>query len=208
MGTNISPRRPVNGKQLRADRTRATVIDETVRCVLEEGFGAASAKHITERAGVTWGVIQYHFGDRDGLLMAVVDLGFSELLDTLNAMEPELGSTSGRARAELVVNAVADAFLSPISVAALEILIATRAGRDDVDQRHLLELFSTLTRLGRYVADGLEPARADAVGNVIWTTLMGAMVAKMAVPDPIDVRRELRALTDVIAAYVDQERTT
>ena len=78
----------------------------------------------------------------------------------------------------------------------------------DVDQRHLLELFSTLTRLGRYVADGLEPARADAVGNVIWTTLMGAMVAKMAVPDPIDVRRELRALTDVIAAYVDQERTT
>ena len=208
MGTNISPRRPVNGKQLRADRTRATVIDETVRCVLEEGFGAASAKHITERAGVTWGVIQYHFGDRDGLLMAVVDLGFSELLDTLNAMEPELGSTSGRARAELVVNAVADAFLSPISVAALEILIATRAGRGDVDQRHLLELFSTLTRLGRYVADGLEPARADAVGNVIWTTLMGAMVAKMAVPDPIDVRRELRALTDVIAAYVDQERTT
>ena len=208
MGTNISPRRPVNGKQLRADRTRATVIDETVRCVLEEGFGAASAKHITERAGVTWGVIQYHFGDRDGLLMAVVDLGFSELLDTLNAMEPELGSTSGRARAELVVNAVADAFLSPISVAALEILIATRAARDDVDQRHLLDLFSTLTRLGRYVADGLEPARADAVGNVIWTTLMGAMVAKMAVPDPIDVRRELRALTDVIAAYVDQERTT
>ena len=208
MATNVSPRRPVNGKQLRADRTRATVIDETVRCVLEEGFGAASAKHITERAGVTWGVIQYHFGDRDGLLMAVVDRGFSELLDTLNAMEPELGSTSGRARAELVVNAVADAFLSPTSIAALEILIATRAGRADVDQRHLLELFSTLTRLGRYVADGLEPERADAVGNLIWTTLMGAMVAKMAVPDPVDVSRELRALTDVIAAYVDQERTT
>ena len=64
-----------------------------------------------------------------------------------------------------MVNAVADAFLSPISVAALEILIATRAGRDDVDQRHLLELFSTLTRLGRYVADGLEPARADATSR-------------------------------------------
>ena len=182
MATNISPRRPVNGKQLRADRTRAMVIDETVRCVLEEGFGAASAKHITERAGVTWGVIQYHFGDRDGLLMAVVDRGFGDLLETLRGMEPELGSTSGHARAELVVNAVADAFLSPTSIAALEILIATRAGRADVDQQHLLELFSTLTRLGRYVADGLEPERADAVGNLIWSTLMGAMVAKMAVP--------------------------
>jgi len=207
MGTNISPRRPVNGKQIRADRTRAMVVDETVRCVLEEGFGAASAKHITERAGVTWGVIQYHFGDRDGLLMAVVDQGFGQLLESLQAMERELGSTSGHSRAELVVNAVADAFLSPTSIAALEILIATRAGRADVDQKHLLELFTTLTLLGRYVADGLEPERADAVGNLIWTTLMGTMVAKMAVPGPVDVSRALRALTDVIAAYVDQHRT-
>jgi TetR/AcrR family transcriptional regulator, regulator of cefoperazone and chloramphenicol sensitivity len=207
MGTNISPRRPVNGKQLRADRTRAMVIDETVRCVLEEGFGAASAKHITERAGVTWGVIQYHFGDRDGLLMAVVDQGFGQLLENLKAMEHNLGSTSGHSRAELVVDAVADAFLSPTSIAALEILIATRAGRADVDQKHLLELFSTLTRLGRYVAGGLEPERADAVGNLIWTTLMGTMVAKMAVPAPVDVSRQLRALTDVIGAYVDQHRT-
>ena len=44
------------------------------------------------------------------------------------------------------------------------------------------------------------------VGNLIWSTLMGAMVAKMAVPGPVDVSRGLRALTDVVAAYVDQHR--
>jgi AcrR family transcriptional regulator len=204
MTTNVPPRRPANGKQVRADRTRAMVIDETVRCVLEEGFGAASAKHITERAGVTWGVIQYHFGGRDGLLMSVVDSGFSDLLANLREVEPKLSSRTGRARIELLVDAVADAFLSPTSIAALEILIATRAGRPDGDQRHLLELFSTLTDLGRFVAEGIEQKRADAVGNLIWTTLMGAMVSTMAVPGPVDVSRELRALTDVITAYVDQ----
>lgn len=206
MTTNVAPRRPANGKQVRADQTRAMVLDETVRCVLEEGFGAASAKHITERAGVTWGVIQYHFGDRDGLLMAVVDRGFGELLATLREVEPKLNTRSGRTRTELVVNSVADAFLIPTSIAALEILIATRASRADVDQAHLLDLFSTLTDLGRYVAEGLEPERADAVGNLIWSTLMGAMVAKMAMPGPVDVGRELRALTDVITVYVDQGR--
>ena len=206
MTANVTPRRPAKGKQLRADRTRAMVIDETVRCVLEEGFGAASAKHITERAGVTWGVVQYHFGDRDALLMAVVDSGFSELLAKLRDVEPTLSSHEGRARTELLVNTVAEAFLSPTSIAALEILIATRASRADVDQRHLLDLFSTLTDLGRYVAEGLEPERADVVGNLVWTTLMGAMVATMAVPDPVDVSRELRALTDAITAYVDQAR--
>jgi hypothetical protein len=35
---------------------------------------------------------------------------------------------------------------------------------------------------------------------------MGAMVAKMAVDRPIDVTRQLRALTDVVTAYVDQQR--
>lgn len=197
-----APRRPANGKQVRAERTRAMVIDETVRCVLEEGFGAASAKHITERAGVTWGVIQYHFGDRDGLLMAVVDEGFGQLVACLQCVQTTLGEHSGRARIELVINAVADAFLSPTSIAALEILIATRTGRADAHQRHLAELFSTLTRLGRFVAEGLNQRHADAVGNLIWTTLMGAMVAKMAVEEPIDVGRELRALTDVVTAYV------
>ncbi|KUH82900.1 MULTISPECIES: TetR/AcrR family transcriptional regulator [unclassified Mycobacterium] len=202
-GANVAPRRPANGKQVRAERTRAMVIDETVRCILEEGFGAASAKHITERAGVTWGVIQYHFGDRDGLLMAVVDEGFGQLTSCLHDVQAKLGEHSGRARTELVINAVADAFLSPTSIAALEILIATRTGRADVDQRHLVELFSTLTRLGRFVGEGLDKRHADAVGNLIWTTLMGAMVAKMAVEEPVDVGRELRALTDVVTAYVE-----
>lgn len=201
--TSVAPRRPVNGKQVRADRTRAMVIAETVRCVLEEGFAAASAKHITERAGVTWGVIQYHFGDRDGLLMAVVDEGFGQLAACLHDVQGRLGERAGRARTELVINAVADAFLSPTSVAALEILIATRTGRADVDQRHLAELFATLTRLGRFVAEGLDRRHADAVGNLIWTTLMGAMVAKMAVAEPVDVGRELRALIDVVTAYIE-----
>src|SRR5690349_3705015 len=116
MTANVTPRRPANGKQQRADRTRAMVIDETVRCVIEEGFGAASAKHITERAGVTWGVIQYHFGDRDGLLMSVVDSGFSELLASLRDVEPNLGTQTGRVRIELLVNTVAEAFLSPTSI--------------------------------------------------------------------------------------------
>lgn len=199
----VAPRRPANGKQIRADRTRAAVIDETVRCVLEEGFAAASAKHITERAGVTWGVIQYHFGDRDGLLMAVVDEGFNQLVACLGDLQDRIGGLTGRARTEVVINAVADAFLSPTSVAALEILIATRTGRADVDQRHLAELFSMLTRLGRYVAEGLDAVHADAVGNLIWTTLMGTMVARMAVEEPVDMSRELRALIDVVSSYVD-----
>ncbi len=51
MAPKVEPRRPPGGSQLRADRTRDRVLDETVRCVVQEGFAAASAKHIAERPG-------------------------------------------------------------------------------------------------------------------------------------------------------------
>ena len=81
------PTRQTQAPRKRGDDTRARIIDETVRCVVEEGFPAATAKHVAERAGVTWGVIQYHFGDRDGLLMAVVDEGVARLLESLGGAD-------------------------------------------------------------------------------------------------------------------------
>jgi AcrR family transcriptional regulator len=201
MAPLTAPRRPANGHQLRADRTRALVIDETIRCILEEGFAAASAKHITERAGVTWGVVQYHFGDRDGLLMAVVDKGFAELTEALSAQP--LAGENVRGRTEFVVNAAWEAFSSPTSMAALEILIATRAMRDSGASEHLVALGSTMAKLGKHIGEGLHARHASAIGNLIWATLRGLVVAALVVPEPLDSRRERRALVDMITRYVD-----
>ncbi|MCW2627212.1 TetR/AcrR family transcriptional regulator [Mycobacterium sp.] len=204
MAPLVAPRRPANGSQVRADRTRALVIDETIRCILEEGFAAASAKHITERAGVTWGVVQYHFGDRDGLLMAVVDKGFAELQAALR--ELPAGAENARDRTEFIVTAAWDAFSSPTSMAALEILIATRSMRDSGATQHLGDLATTFAKLGKHIGEGLNARHAAAIGNLIWTTLRGLVVAQLVVPDPLDTGRERRALIDMIAVYVESAR--
>jgi AcrR family transcriptional regulator len=208
MASLVAPRRPANGSQLRADRTCALVIDETVRCILEEGFAAASAKHITERAGVTWGVVQYHFGDRDGLLMAVVDKGFAELLEALR--ELPAGAENARDRTEFIVNAAWDAFSSPTSMAALEILIATRATRamrDTGASEHLAALGTAFAKLGKHIGEGLDARHAAAIGNLIWATLRGLVVADLVVPVPLDTRRERRTLVEMITRYVDGATT-
>ena len=201
MAPLVAPRRPVNGNQQRADRTRALVIDETIRCILEEGFAAASAKHITERAGVTSGVVQYHFGDRDGLLMAVVDQGFAELTDALS--ELPAAAENVRDRAEFIVNAAWEAFSSATSMAALEILIGTRAMRDTGASEHLAELGTTFVKLGKHIGKGLAARHAAAIGNLIWATLRGLVVAALVVPEPLDTRRERRTLVEMITRYVD-----
>ena len=57
------------------------------------------------RAGVTWGVIQYHFGSREGILLAMIEDGFAGLLDALDAFS-ELEPDSPEHALALLVDAV------------------------------------------------------------------------------------------------------
>src|SRR6476619_1854498 len=59
--------------------TQERVVDAAIACILDEGFYRASSNKIAKRAGVTWGVIQYHFGTREALLVAVHERGLEEL---------------------------------------------------------------------------------------------------------------------------------
>jgi AcrR family transcriptional regulator len=63
--------------------SRQRVIKAAIQCILEQGFYRASSNAIAERAGLTWGVIQYHFGTREKLMVAVLQEGakrFSEMV--------------------------------------------------------------------------------------------------------------------------------
>ncbi|MFB1296055.1 TetR/AcrR family transcriptional regulator [Mycobacterium sp. pW049] len=198
-----APRRPPTGAQPRAQRTRTAVIDETVRCIIDDGFAPPSVRRITDRAGVTWGVVQYHFGDLDGLLMAVVDTGFGELLATLHSLESETARLDRRERVAFLVNAVWQAFSSPTSRAAIEILISTRGARTHAVNAHLADLMAQLTALGRQLGEGLSAPHATRVGTLIWNTLRGIVAAQMMWHEPMDSSRDLQTLIDVVGAYIE-----
>jgi AcrR family transcriptional regulator len=203
---SIAPTRPEGGSQARAERTRALIMDETVRCVIDEGFAAASAKHIADRAGVTWGVIQYHFGDRNGLLAAVVDSGFDELRAQMGLVDVPDGPTRDRVTA--LVGAAWAAFSTPTSRSSLEILVATRGRRDPATDEHLVEMASELTKLGRHVVDDRHPGHyPDVVGDLVWATLRGLVLAQMVGTVSYHPTKELATLVDVLVAYLDPERS-
>jgi AcrR family transcriptional regulator len=200
----IAPTRPAGGAQARAERTRALIMDETVRCVVEEGFAAASAKHIAERAGVTWGVIQYHFGDRDGLLAAVIESGFDELRAQMATVDVPDGPSQKQVTA--LVDAAWAAFSTPTSRASLEILVATRSRRDQATNVHLVAMAAELTRLGRdLIGDRRRVAAATAIGDLLWATLRGLVLTQMVVNEPVDSTRERAALIALLVTHLDAE---
>lgn len=64
-----------------SEGTSQRVIDAAIACILAKGYYRASSNEIARWAGLTWGVIQYHFGTRDGLMLAALRDQVNELND-------------------------------------------------------------------------------------------------------------------------------
>jgi hypothetical protein len=147
---------------------------------------------------VTWGVIPYHVGDRNGMLMAVVDDGVARLVESLSSAD--VSELPLRERIEVVVDTAWSCYSSPTSLAAFEILRAIRGGPDASSRRHLLEMNDAIAQLGRLITDN--PANAG-VAEVIWATLRGVVLAQMVIGTEVDWSQERRALIEMVTHYLD-----
>jgi AcrR family transcriptional regulator len=103
------------------DSTRARVIDAAVACILDEGFYRASSNKIARRAGVTWGVIQYHFGTREALLLAVHERGLDELDRCL--ADAVIAGTTLEARLGSFVDALWGYYRRPEFLAYMQVML-------------------------------------------------------------------------------------
>lgn len=60
---------------------RQRLLDAALACILDKGYYRASSNEIARQAGVTWGVIQYHFRTRERLMLAVFEDACQKLID-------------------------------------------------------------------------------------------------------------------------------
>src|SRR5882762_11223405 len=61
--------------------TPQRVIDAAIDCILAKGYYRASSNEIARWAGLTWGVIQYHFGSRERLMLDALRDQVQKLID-------------------------------------------------------------------------------------------------------------------------------
>lgn len=54
-------------------KARDALLDAAIETIIERGIYRASSNQIAERAGVSWGSIQHHFKNREGVLLAVME---------------------------------------------------------------------------------------------------------------------------------------
>ena len=77
---------PARERRTHAERTaetRGRVMAAVVESIAAVGYQKTTAAEIARRAGVTWGAVQHHFGDKDGILMAAVEESFDRFASRL-----------------------------------------------------------------------------------------------------------------------------
>lgn len=186
-------------QQERGRRTREMVIEAAAACVAEEGFAAAHTNRIAERAGVTWGVLQYHFGDKDGLLDAVLELGMQAIEQGFGELRIE--GDDVRERVTAVVDAGWRIFTSPICLAAIEIEINTRSLRagDPAHAESLMQMNEVLEALALgALTKALGKRPSQGVYGAFLSTLRGFALTHLMTRLENEFARERRALSDMI----------
>jgi AcrR family transcriptional regulator len=105
----------------RAGETRARIKVAVIEAIDELGFKRTTASEIARRAGVTWGAVQHHFGDKQGILLAVLQDSTNRLLDQLAAVSIE--GKSLEERVALFVDQAWEHFASSYYRSTFEILL-------------------------------------------------------------------------------------
>ena len=170
--------RPAAGTTARGRESisRQRVIDAAIQCILDQGLYRASSNAIAERAGVSWGVIQYHFGTREALMVAVLEEG-TQRLGTL-LLGAEITGATVTERVAQYMDILGRYYGSPDYLAFTQVLInLTHDPRTSQRAREAMARISEsanpeLNRLQRRVLAGTG-IRRPAVKALLFHSLRG-----------------------------------
>lgn len=88
MSARLTVRAPRPARRSHAERTAETrrrVTAAVVESLAEVGYPRTTGAEIARRAGVSWGAIQHHFGDKNGILAAALQDSFDRFAAILGA---------------------------------------------------------------------------------------------------------------------------
>jgi TetR/AcrR family transcriptional regulator, regulator of cefoperazone and chloramphenicol sensitivity len=137
-------------------RSRKRVVNAAIQTILEQGLYRASSNAIAERAGLTWGVIQYYFGSREALMLAVLEEGarrLSESVQTANVT----GETVTE-RVEQYMDILSTYYGSPDYLAFTEVLLNLSH-----DPRTSQQTLDTLARINEATNPSLHSLQAQVL---------------------------------------------
>ncbi len=175
-----SERAPRRSQADRTAETRAKILEAVVESIAELGFQRTTAAEITRRAGVTWGAVQHQFGDKDGILRAVLQDSFARFAERLS----EVPGTDAplEARVSAFVDRAWEHFGSDEYRSTFEILLSLdppdQNGREPVWQGEMMNAWSQIWS-GAFADSPLRPGASLRLQRYTISALVGIAALRM-----------------------------
>ena len=181
------------GRITRAEQratTRRALIEATVGCLVEEGYGALTTRRVAERAGVAQSTLMHHFGSREALLAeAIGDLALRLAAEALE--EIDLAALALPEQRTAVLEQAWRKFTSPEGVAAAQVWIAAWSEPDLA--RVLAGLEQRVDAVVRTAASTLFPDDGDEPRTSDIITLAVSVILGLVIQIPVAGRRAVEA---------------
>ena len=200
--------------------TRDRVIKAAIECIIDLGFyRGSSTNEIARRAGVTWGVIQHYFGNREGLMLAVLEDGASHMVETVE--EARIDGVTTVERMAQLIDVFSTHYARPDYIASLQVLLNM-----DHDPRTSAEVRKTMLEVAERSHAHVRRLLREALGSAmnkpeLATTvflvirgfgfsqqLLDSMAYDTVTPKRDRAARHRQLLADILAPYVEMIAAT
>jgi AcrR family transcriptional regulator len=187
-------------------RSREALLDAAIELIAEGGYTATGVDAIARRSGVVKSALYWHFGSKDGLLVAALERTAREWVSEFEAAITE--SSDARERLEGLVERVRDLFLErPDRVRLiLSALIECGVTNDEVRQgvARILDVMRTAIAGGMSVLP-IPEERREGIATLVLQTLAGAFVDYFADPKLDTFEQRLKVIRKMLALMVESE---
>lgn len=187
--------------------TRETMLEAAVHALASGDPGAVSANRIAKQIGVTWGTVQYQFGDTDGFWAAVLHFTAERRAGLFTVVN---SSRTLRGRVAAIVDTLYDGLTAPESRAIENLRAALPRDYSELERlypRTAAEFYSW----GQSWQEACQKAFADLHVDTrrvreVASFIPGAMrglVSERELGSYSDPDEARRGLTNAITAYLD-----
>jgi TetR/AcrR family transcriptional regulator, transcriptional repressor of bet genes len=156
------------GRPSNTDQRRAEIVDALLSVMARTGYDNATIAAIAREAGLTSGLLHYHFENKQAILVALVErlvVGLEERVRSrLEAAgsEPRRRLPRRRLHAFIDAHVALDADADPRAVAAWVVVAAEAVRQSDVRRLYGRQIKTTLERLTSLIAACLRAEKRDA----------------------------------------------
>lgn len=194
------------GRPSNTAQRRDQILDGLLTVMAETGYQRASIQRIAQAAGLTAGLVHYHFGSKREVLLALVERLQAALRARFDRRAPVTSAPRHRLAAFVAAHLAADDDADPRAVRAW-VALGSEALRDPevcavyrdaVGRRR--ELLVTLLTAARPEAP---PAEVEAFAGLVLASLEGALVTGTLAPDVIPPGSAADALDGVVGRWVE-----